>query len=297
MAERTAALIVSGYLGSGKTSLVRHLLARAQEAGLRVGVVSNELGELGVDAELLAERDEDYVELAGGCVCCRLSDELVETLQTLRDRTRPDRIVVETSGAALPFDTQLHLWRPPVDAWIEDDLSVVVVNAEQLASGRDLDATFEQQVSSADLLVLNQIDRVAEQDLSGLEERLRRWEPDAPILRASHGRVAPELLFPPDADGARARRRDAADNAGRAAEHDHESFATEILEVPPGVEEEALLARVRARGALRAKGFVETREGLRLLQGVGPRIELTPVDEPPRAGLMGRVVTIRRADR
>jgi cobalamin biosynthesis protein CobW len=294
MADRSAALIVSGYLGSGKTSLVRHLLARSRDVGLRVGVVSNELGELGVDAALLARRDEDYVELAGGCVCCRLSGELIETLEGLRQRVRPDRIVVETSGVALPFETQLHLWRPPLCDWIEDDVSVVVVNAEQLAAGRDLDATFEQQVSSADLLVLNQIDRVDPDRLPALACRLRELEPDAPILRATHGRVDPDLLFPPDAAGAR---RGRADPAAASAHdgHEHECFATEVLEVRSGVAESELLARIRALGALRAKGFVRTRDGLRLLQGVGPRIELAEVQAPPHAELIGRVVAIRRA--
>ena len=292
MAERCRALIVSGYLGSGKTSVVRHLLARAQREGVRVGVVSNELGELGVDAALLAAGDEDYVELSGGCVCCRLSDELIETLEGLRARIRPERVVVETSGVALPFETQLHFWREPLCDWIEDDVSVVLVNAEQLAGRRDLDATFEQQVSSADLLVLNQVDRVDAGDLPGLEASLREIEPDAPILRAIHGRVEPDLLFPPDADAARAQRRARPPDT---RDHDHDHFATEVLDLPGTVDAEALCARLRALGAVRSKGFVETRDGLRLLQGVGDRIELSETAAPPRAELVGRVVAIRRA--
>src|SRR6185503_12415126 len=153
-------LVVSGYLGSGKTTLVRHLLADARETGARVAVISNEFGELGIDAALLGESNQDYVELSGGCVCCKLSDALVETLEALRERAQPDRIVIETSGIALPFETQLQLWRDPVRRWIGDDVAVVVVNAEQLAMSRDLDDTFTQQVSSADFLLLNQVDRV-----------------------------------------------------------------------------------------------------------------------------------------
>lgn len=294
MAERSEALIVSGYLGSGKTSLVRHLLACSRDAGLRVGVVSNELGELGVDAALLESGDDDYVELSGGCVCCRLSGELIETLEALRRRIGPDRIVVETSGVALPFETQLHLWRPPLCDWIEDDVSVVVVNAEQLEAGRDLDATFEQQVSSADLLVLNQVDRVDADRLPALAERLRELEPDAPILRASHGRVDPDLLFPPDPEGVRERRRAGKASAAPHA-HEHERFTTEVLELSDGLAAADLLARVRRLDAVRAKGFVHTHDGLRLLQGVGPRIELSEVAAPPPRELVGRVVAIRRA--
>jgi cobalamin biosynthesis protein CobW len=291
--DRVPALVVSGFLGSGKTSLVRHLLADAQREGVRVAIVSNEFGDLGIDAELLARRPEDYVELSGGCVCCRLSDALVDTLQSLRARVQPDRVIIETSGVALPFETQLHLWRDPIGAWIEDDVAVVVVNAEQLAAGRDLDDTFVQQVSSADLLLLNQVDRVAGSSLDNLEARLREFEPEAPIVRCVHGEVEPDLLFPPDADGARARRRG---SDATAPAHSHEHFETRIVTIEAGMPLEEVSRRVRALGALRAKGFVETARGLRLVQGVGPRVELQEVASPPLTAPVGRVVAIHRVE-
>ncbi len=195
--KRIPALVVSGFLGSGKTTLVRRVLDDAQQGGVRAALISNEFGELGIDKALLGRMRDDYVELRGGCVCCRLSDQLVDTLQMLRERADPDRIVIETSGVALPYDTQLNFWREPVAGWIEDDVAVVVVNAEQLAQGRDLESTFEQQVSSADLLLLNKIDLVADlcpllgrmrgvlaevgEDLEGPEEgvpRVPMWGPD-----------------------------------------------------------------------------------------------------------------------
>ena len=176
-AHGVSALVVSGFLGSGKTTLVRHLLEDAQASGVRVGVVSNELGELGIDQALLAKADDDYVELRGGCVCCKLADELLVTLQRLWERARPDRIIVETSGVAHPYDTQLNFWRDPVREWISDDFAVVVVNAEQLAAGRDIEGLFEDQVSSAELLLLNQIDRVPERLLPELERTLASLAP------------------------------------------------------------------------------------------------------------------------
>jgi len=193
---------------------------------------------------------------------------------------------------ALPYDVQLNFWRPPVSGWIADDAVAVLVNAEQLAEGREIEGTFEQQVSSADLLVLNKVDLVPEHELPRLEALLREIEPDAPILRTVHGELDPDLLFPPDPEGLRARRR--AESA-EAPPHHHEAFAATELEVERGVDEAALVKRIAALGALRAKGFVETDQGLRLVQGVGARIELEPPRETPPSALVGRVVVIHRS--
>jgi cobalamin biosynthesis protein CobW len=278
-------LVVSGFLGSGKTSLVRHLLADAQTRGERVAVISNEFGALGIDAALLGGARGAIRELEGGCVCCELTDDLVETLESLRREVAPDRIVIETSGVALPYDVQLSLWRPPVSTWLGDDMGLVVVNAEQLAEQRDLGATFEQQLTAADLVVLNQVDRVPAAALPGLEERLREIEPEAPVVRAVLGRIDPALLLPPEP---------ARERAASGLDHVHERFETRVLEVAPGRSGEDLVAWVRELGVLRAKGWVETDEGIRLLQGVGRRVELSHEPPPPGSGRVGRLVVIRR---
>lgn len=295
--DRIPVLVVAGFLGSGKTSLVRHLLAEAQAEGVRVAVVSNEFGALGIDRALLTGTDTapggvPIRELEGGCVCCELTDDLVNTLEALRREVAPDQIVIETSGVALPYDVQLSLWRPPVSDWISDDLGIVVVNAEQLAEGRDLGPTFEQQVSAADLLVLNQVDRVDEARLPALETQLRALEPDAVIVRAVHGQVDRALLVPPETPrGGRVPR----DGHVCGDGHVHERFASELIDVEAGIAPDTLIARLRGLGALRAKGWVETPEGTRLVQGVGRRIELSP-GAPPGPEWARRVVVIRRVD-
>ena len=285
------ALVVSGFLGSGKTTLVRRLLAEAQASGVRVAVVSNEFGELGIDQALMGDSQGAYVELDGGCVCCKLSDELQQTLQMLYEEVNPDRVIVETSGVALPFETQLTFWRPPVSEWVSDDAAVVVVNAGQVHEGRDLDGTFEFQVSSADLLLLNQVDTVPEAALPGIRAVLEAMSPGTPVIACVEGDVPTALLFPPDPDGARARRR-AAGAAPRP--HSHESFQSEVIDVPAGLTVAEVEALLKGRKALRIKGFVDTAVGPRLVQGVGRRLEVVvpPVEVDP--AMLGRVVVIER---
>lgn len=285
------ALVVSGFLGAGKTTLVQHLLKDAQRQGLRLAIVSNEFGALGIDQALLGNQGSNsYVELEGGCVCCKLSDELVKTLQQLWEEVQPDRIVVETSGVALPFETLINFWREPVTEWVGDSITVVVVNAEQVAEGRDLDGTFEQQVSSADLLIVNKIDLIEANQLDLIEKQLEHMAPGTPLIRATNANVESKVLFTPDPDTQATRQRK------QQVPHSHEAFESEEIQVEPGIDPETLIKQVRSHQALRAKGFVETSQGLRLLQGVGTRIDLIETSVHPPDHLLGRIVVIRRSD-
>ena len=284
------ALVLSGFLGSGKTTVVQRLLRDARKRGIRVALISNELGELGIDRALLGEGNQLYVELEGGCVCCELSDDLLDTLVSLRREVDPDRFVIETSGVALPYDTQLNFWREPACDFIGDDMAVVVVNAEQLREGRDLEGTFEDQVQSADLLILNKIDLVPESEWDELENRLREFEPEAPCIRAVRGEIDLDLLFPPDA-GELDRR--GARPAARP--HHHEHFETREWNPRDGIPRAELEADLSQEGLLRAKGFARTDEGVRLVQVVGRRIEITEPAEAPPPELVGRIVLIRRS--
>ncbi|RMH04576.1 MAG: GTP-binding protein [Nitrospirae bacterium] len=287
-----SALVVSGFLGAGKTTLVRHLLQTAQKNGVRLAVISNEFGALGIDQVLLdGAGASGYVELEGGCVCCKLSDELVQTLQRLWETVHPNRVIVETSGVALPFETLLNFWREPVSHWISDCVAVVVVNAEQLYEGRNVAGTFEQQVSSADLLILNKLDLVPPSALNFLERRLREMAPDAPVLRAVQASIDPQVLFPPEPHGYRDRSR-----ALSRQSHTHELFEAEELIVEEPVEPPVLVERIRALNPIRAKGFVSTPQGVRLVQGVGTRIDLVESPIAPPIQLLGRVVLIRQRD-
>src|SRR6266581_3209043 len=139
--RRIPATIVTGFLGAGKTSLVRHLLATA--AGHRLAIIVNEFGELGVDRELLlgcgdaACSDEDIVELANGCLCCTVADDFLPTLSRLIDRAAPPgHIVVETSGLALPKPlVQAFAW-PEIRTRLTIDGVITVIDAAATAEGR-----------------------------------------------------------------------------------------------------------------------------------------------------------------
>ncbi len=284
------ALVVSGFLGAGKTTLVQHLLKDAQRQGLRLAIVSNEFGALGIDQALLGNQGSNsYVELEGGCVCCKLSDELVKTLQQLWEEVQPDRIVVETSGVALPFETLINFWREPVTEWVGDSITVVVVNAEQVAEGRDLSGTFEQQVSSADLLIVNKIDLIEADQLDLIEKQLEHMAPGTPLIRATNANVESKVLFTPDPETQAKHQRD------QQVSHTHEAFESEEIQIAPGIDPETLIKQVQSHQALRAKGFVQTSQGLRILQGVGSRIDLIETTVNPPAHLLNRIVVIRRS--
>lgn len=331
MKPRVPVLVVAGFLGSGKTTLVRRVLAYAQEHGLRAAVVSNEFGALGIDEALLGGGREEFVELAGGCVCCKLSDELVDTLERLRERVDPDLVVIETSGVALPFDTQLNLYRPPVNQWVGDEAVVVVVNAEQAAAfllkGRstpaphpvaaiepgetdtgdtepggtepgetepgetDVRLTWETQVSGADLLVLNKIDLVGPVALDHIHHLLAEQNPDAPVIDARYGNVPISVLLPQGPGESPPRR------PAEARTHTHEQYAATELTAPADLALMELEAWLYARRGLRMKGFVRTSEGIRIVQGVGRRLELIePGELAIPDHLVGRVVVIRRVE-
>lgn len=288
--RRIPALIVSGFLGSGKTTLVRRLLEAASREGARVAFVSNELGELGIDQALLGGGQETFVELAGGCVCCALNDALYDTLIALRERVNPDRIVVETSGAAVPHDVQITFYQPPIRDWISEEAVVVVVNADQVAEGRDLEGTFAEQIEGADLVLLNKVDLVEAAALDGLAAAVEAMNPGVPVLPCARADVDPRILLAASVSP----RGPETHVPAPAHPHTHEHFATDELAVPRGSTLDALEAQLAGLSALRIKGFVALAEGVHVVQGVGRRMEILPFDGEVDPALLGRVVVIRR---
>lgn len=293
--RKVPALIVAGFLGSGKTTLVDHLLRSAVRDGVKLAIVSNEFGNTGIDRALLDSGSDGLVELDGGCVCCKLSDALPETLSALFARTSPDRLVLECSGLALPGDLVIQFWRPPLQDMISEERVVVVVEAARAAREPEPDSPeaetedlWREQLEAADIVLINKADRVAPELLERAAQRTAEITAGRPSYPTTYGRIDPSLLFGgPSREGDDHRAHEHEDH-----DHGHDRFVTSELRFEGVCDPDALIAQIAALDALRAKGFVRTPGGIQLLQGVGKQIELTPPARPVPEHLIGLVVVI-----
>src|ERR1700760_3003732 len=184
-------LLVTGFLGAGKTSVVNHLLAHA--AGRRIAAVVNDFGAINIDAELITGASDGVVSLSNGCICCSLQGDLLRTLAALLRRDpRPEFIVIETSGVADPTDVVRNLMDPVI--WKEAPLETVlcVVDATQPAAALN-DALLRSQVRAADVIALSRVDLADPADPQ-IRDAVRTIRPAAVLVDAPHGEVPAALL-------------------------------------------------------------------------------------------------------
>jgi len=314
--RKLPATIVTGFLGAGKTSLIRHLLQHAE--GRRIALVINEFGELGIDREILLGcgvascGDEDVIELANGCLCCTVAEDFLPTIERLLARPDPpEHIVIETSGLALPKPlVQAFAW-PEVRARATVDGVVAVIDAAALAEGKfaddlaalaaqraadpaldhdnPLEEVFGDQLASADLVLLNKTDLLAPSTLDAVEAALRdRLRPAVKLLRSQGGAVPPGLLL----GLAAAAEEDLANRPSHHdldGAHDHEDFESFVVARGPVADPERFLHRIgavlAAHDVLRLKGFLDIpgKEFRQVVQAVGTRLQHY-FDRPWRAG-------------
>ena len=186
---RIPVTILTGTLGAGKTTLVNRILSGNH--GRRIAVVVNEIGEIGIDGDLIIGAEEEMVQLSNGCICCTIRGDLVRTLRDLVARTpQPDAIVIETTGLADPGPVvQTFLADPVLQEATALDGVTTVVDAHhamhQLAGSREA----AQQVAFADQIVLNKAELASTDQLAAIERALRRINAPAPIHRASRSDV------------------------------------------------------------------------------------------------------------
>lgn len=306
IARKIPATVVTGFLGAGKTTMIRNLIENTQ--GRKLALVINEFGDLAVDGELLKGcgnpdcTDEDIFELANGCICCTVADDFLPTIQKILDLPEPpDHIVIETSGLALPKPLVQAFGWPEVRTRVTVDGVVAVLDGPAVAAGRFADdpdridaqraaddeldhesplhELYEDQLACADLVLLNKTDLM---DAEAIDEvagdvggRLRAG---VRMLNTANGVIDTSILLglgaaAEDDLAVRPSHHDAEDD------HDHDDFESFEVALPDVDAPDELIARLTAaigeHDILRVKGFVNVagRDMRLIVQGVGTRIQ------------------------
>jgi cobalamin biosynthesis protein CobW len=295
--------VITGFLGAGKTTLIRHLMANPQ--GKRLAVLVNEFGTVGVDGDILkscADENcpvENIVELANGCICCTVADEFIPTIEALLALPRrPDHILIETSGLALPKPLLKAFDWPAIRSLITVDGVITLADAEAVASGHfagelteaqiaagehdtPLGEVFEDQIACADIVLLTKADLAGEAGIAAARAVIVAEAAEKgrtlPILTMSEGVIDPRVIL-----GLHAAAED--DLAGRPSHHDgdepheHDDFNSVVVDLAEVDSVDALTAAIvrlaREQKILRVKGYVAVKgKPMRLLvQAVGERV-------------------------
>lgn len=309
MATRIPATVITGFLGAGKTSLIRHMIENNR--GKRLAFLINEFGDLGIDRELLLGcgiegcDEEDVIELANGCICCTVADDFLPAIEAILARPNPpDHILIETSGLALPKPLVKAFAWPEVKARVTVDGVITVVDAKAVSEGRfaddedavqalreaddavdhdnPLEEVFEDQLLCADMVVLNKLDLLED----GMADRIERdlaahLRPGVRFVHAREAAVDPLVLLGLNsaAEDDLANRPSHHDDHGDGVDdHDHDDFDSFTLRLAAIDDADALDARilqaVTDHDILRVKGFLD-RPGItrrEVVQVVGPRL-------------------------
>jgi cobalamin biosynthesis protein CobW len=310
--QKIPATVITGFLGAGKTTMIRNLLQNA--GGKRIALIINEFGDLGVDGDVLkgcgaeACTEDDIIELTNGCICCTVADDFIPTMAKLLEReNRPDHIVIETSGLALPQPLVAAFNWPEIKTQVTVDGVVTVVDSAAVAAGRfaddhdrvdalraedenldhesPLEELFEDQLTAADLIVLNKTDLI---DAAGLQavrdEVASRIARKPSMIEARNGDVAAAVLLglgvgTEDDIANRKSHHELEHEGGEEHDHDHDEFESFVVELGPVADPAAFTERLKnviaAHDVLRLKGFADVPgKPLRLLvQAVGSRID------------------------
>jgi cobalamin biosynthesis protein CobW len=297
--------VVTGFLGSGKTTLIRHLISNAN--GRKLAVLVNEFGSEGVDGEILkscADANcpaENIVELANGCICCTVADDFIPAMEQLLSRhVKPDHILIETSGLALPKPLLKAFDWPEIRSRITVDGVIALADAEAVAAGRfapdpaaveaqrsadqkldhetPLSEVFEDQIACADIVLLTKADLAGAKGLETAKAAISAEMPRrVPMLAIVDGVVDARVILGLEAAAeddlaARPSHHDGED------EHEHNDFASVVIELPEIRDLDRLVASVqrlaREQNVLRAKGYIAVAgKPMRLLlQVVGERV-------------------------
>jgi cobalamin biosynthesis protein CobW len=330
--DKIPVTIVTGFLGSGKTTLIRHLMQNPQ--GKRLAVLVNEFGSVGVDGEILKScademcPAENIVELANGCICCTVAEDFIPTIEALLALPRrPDHILIETSGLALPKPLLKAFDWPAIRSRITVDGVIALADAEAVAAGRfapdpaavdaqraadpsldhetPLSEVFEDQIACADIVLLTKADLAGEAGIAAARAIVEAVAPrKLPILAMEEGRIDPAVILGLGAAAEDDLHASPSHHDG-AEDHEHDDFDTVVIDLPEIADPEALKGAIirlaREQGILRVKGHVAVRgKPMRMLvQAVGERVRAQydrPWGDAPRVSRLVVIAEHRRID-
>ncbi|WP_018688328.1 cobalamin biosynthesis protein CobW [Ahrensia kielensis] len=304
------ATVITGFLGAGKTTMIRNLLQNAN--GKRIALIINEFGDLGVDGDVLKGcgidtcTEDDIVELNNGCICCTVADDFIPTMEKLLEReNRPDHIIIETSGLALPQPLVAAFNWPEIKTQVTVDGVITVIDAAAVSEGRfahdhdkldaqraadeeldhesPLEELFEDQIRAADMIVLNKSDLIDADRLEAVVAIVQSQTDRAlKIVSAKHGELPIEVLLGLGSatEGEIENRKSHHEiHHADGHEHDHDEFESFVVETGEIADTEKFIAGLKiiiaAHDVLRLKGFcaVPGKPMRLVVQAVGQRIE------------------------
>ncbi|MGV3551993.1 cobalamin biosynthesis protein CobW [Rhizobium sp.] len=309
--QKIPATVITGFLGAGKTTMIRNMLMNAD--GKKIALIINEFGDLGVDGDVLkgcgaeACTEDDIIELNNGCICCTVADDFIPTMEKLLARdVKPDHIVIETSGLALPQPLVAAFNWPGIKTSVTVDGVVTVVDSAAVAAGRfadDHDALdaqrvedegldhespieelFEDQLTAADLIILNKADLLDEAGLRAVREIVANATSRKPrMIEARNGELPASVLLglgvgTEDQIELRKSHHEL-EHEGAPHDHDHDEFESFVVELGALEDVNAFISAIKPvidrHDILRLKGFAEVKgKPMRLvIQAVGSRID------------------------
>lgn len=282
--NRPQLILVTGFLGSGKTSFLQHFIEYQSQASRFTAVIQNEIGEIGLDAKLL-NQDFAVTEMDEGCVCCTLVGNLKSAVHDLLDSYHPDFILLETTGLANPFNLLEEL-DELTDLVRFDSVATLVdgLNFNELLDQYDITTS---QIKAADLLILNKTDQLADPRQREITARLKQINPDAPIVPSAYGDVNPALLFDPvlptrESQTVKTELAQIASHAhapGHHHSHHADGLSSVKISCPRSVKKEDLIHTLTEmpQAVYRIKGVVDLMEydAPMLVQFVGGRYEIS----------------------
>jgi G3E family GTPase len=278
MDNRPRLLIVTGFLGGGKTSFIKKLIEHETDKNRFVGVIQNEAGETGLDGYLL-DYDYSIVQIDEGCVCCSLSGQLKAAVNELSKERVPDTVILETSGIANPMNLASEL--DDLKEVVRFDSVTTVVDASSVLTMMPESELMKDQVRAADIIVLNKTDITPEDSLDMVCSEISYINSDAFLVRSIHGDTNFSMLYGNEKGADNISKIELA--AGTTHSHEHimaEKFSDGYFEKIDDLME---YLSENTKGAFRVKGIVDIGEVDHpvIVQGVNGRVELVKPDRTP----------------